>query len=176
MKYRNFSLVLFPILTACLALAQTSNTAPRNGAREYVFSVPAAQAWFDTNLDLQPGDRAHVVGGVIDCDGPRPTEKLDVPLPSAPVGALLAKLHADAAPIVATPDADLPVIDPSHLYLGVNGWRCSGKIPAKVIIQRRTGWPRFASRFWALTWDQEYSCGVRAAPPFAVFEGWASEL
>ena len=132
-----FALAVLTVLTACLTLAQNSTTPSRTAAHEYFFSVPASQIWFDTNIDLHPGDRVHIIGGVIDCAGPTSSEKLDVPAPSAPVGALLAKLHAEAEPVLATPDADLPVIDLSHLYLGVNGWRCPGKIPAKVTVERR---------------------------------------
>lgn len=64
------------------------------------------------------------------------TEQAHLPLPSAPAGALLAKLHAEAKPVLATPEAELPVIDPSHLYLGVNGWQCTGKLPARVHIEK----------------------------------------
>ena len=76
-------------------------------------------------------------GAVINCAGPTPTEKLHLPLASAPGGALLAKLHAEAEPVLASPDAEFPIIDRSHLYLGVNGWRCPGKIPAKVHVEHR---------------------------------------
>ncbi|MGC2193312.1 MAG: hypothetical protein WA628_01465 [Terriglobales bacterium] len=52
----------------------------------------------------------------------------------APGGALLAKFHGETPPILASLDAALPIVDPSHLYLGVNGWRCHGTLPAKVHI------------------------------------------
>jgi hypothetical protein len=55
-----------------------------------------------------------------------------LPPPSGPAGALLAKLQPEAKPVVASPDAELPVIASSHLYLGVNGWQCSGKLLARV--------------------------------------------
>ena len=104
---------------------------------DYSFTVAAHKVWIDTGLDLKPGDRIHVYGGVIACGGPSPREKQHLPLPSAPGGALIAKLHAEAEPILATPDADLPILTPSHLYLGVNGWQCSGSIPAKVHVEGR---------------------------------------
>jgi hypothetical protein len=103
-------------------------------AKDYSFSVPAHEVWIDTGLDLQPGQLVHVYGGVIACGGPAPSEKETLPLPSAPAGALLAKLHPDAKPVLATPDAELPVIDPSHLYLGINHTYCSGSALAKVHV------------------------------------------
>ena len=132
-----FSLATSTLLNVCLIFAQNSTTPPRTAAaQDYSFSVPASRVWFDTNIDLYPGDRVHISGAVISCAGPPPRDKIDLPLPSAPVGALLIKLHADADPILATPDADFPIIDPSHLYLGVNGVRCPGTIPAKVHVER----------------------------------------
>jgi hypothetical protein len=104
-------------------------------ARDYSFSVPASEVWTDTGLDLQPGQLVHIYGGVIACGGPAPSEKSTLPLPSAPAGTLLAKLHAEAKPVLATPDAELPVTDPSHLYLGVNRSSCSGSLLAKVHVQ-----------------------------------------
>jgi hypothetical protein len=90
----------------------------------------------DTGLDLHTGDRVFVYGGVLGCGGPSLTEKAHLPLPSGPAGALLAKLQPEAEPVVASPDAELPVIGSSHLYLGVNGWRCTGKLPARVHIEK----------------------------------------
>lgn len=123
-------------LLASLLLAQSSKTAPKKSApqQDYSFTVAASQVWTDTGLDLEPGDRVHIYGLVMACEGPTPSEKAHLPLPSAPGGALLAKVHLDMAPILASPDADLPILDPSHLYLGVNGWHCHGTIPAKVHV------------------------------------------
>jgi hypothetical protein len=53
----------------------------------------------------------------------------------APGGALLVKLQPEATPILASPDADLPIHVPSHLYLGVNGWQSHGTIPARVHVE-----------------------------------------
>jgi hypothetical protein len=110
--------------------------------KDYSFSVPAELVWMDTGIDLSAGDRVHISGGILDCAGPYPSEKAHLPLPSAPGGALIAKVHAEAAPVLATPDAELPVIDPSHLYLGVNAWQCHGKLPAKVHIEPHQAAPQ----------------------------------
>jgi hypothetical protein len=51
------------------------------------------------------------------------------------MGALLAKLHADGAPLLATPDGQFSIQEPSHLYLGVNAQSCSGTLPVKVHVE-----------------------------------------
>jgi hypothetical protein len=97
--------------------------------KNYSFTVEANQIWTDTGLDLDQGDRLHVSGAVIACEGPSPSEKAHLPLPSAPGGALLVKLHAEATPIPAAPDADLPIVGPSHLYLGAIAGTVTGPFP-----------------------------------------------
>jgi hypothetical protein len=118
-----------------LATAQ-AQPAAKAGSTDYEFIVVASQVWIDTGLDLDPGDRISVRGGILACENRTPSEKAHLPLPSAPGGSLLLKLHAEANPILASPDADIPIVDPSHVYLGVNGWRCHGKIGAKVRVKR----------------------------------------
>ncbi len=93
--------------------------------------------WSDTGIDLNPGDRIHIYGPITACEGPVRDEKEHLILPTAPAGALLAKLHLEAAPISASPDADVPVIDRSHLYLAVNDLNCHGTIPVRVHVDRR---------------------------------------
>jgi len=121
---------------AWLMLAQTSGppTQKATPPSNYTFKVTASQVWTDTGIDLEGGDRVHIYGTVMACEGPKPSEKAHLPLPSAPGGALLAKLHGEAAPILASPDADIPIVDIAHLYLGVNGWTCHGTINAKVHV------------------------------------------
>ena len=124
------------LLLVSLVLAQSPKTDPKKSAppQDYSFKVTASQVWTDTGLDLEAGDRVHVYGTVTACEGPTPSEKAHLPLPSAPGGSLLVKVHAETTPILASPDADLPILDASHLYLGVNGWHCHGTIPAKVHV------------------------------------------
>jgi hypothetical protein len=123
------------LLTALL-FAQSSKTSPKKSApQDYVFTVAASQVWTDTGLTLDAGDRVHIYGTVMACEGVTPREKAHLPMPSAPGGALLAKVHLEMAPILASPDADLPILNSSHLYLGVNGWHCHGTIPAKVHVE-----------------------------------------
>ena len=96
--------------------------------------VPASQEWFDTEIDLQPGELVYVSGGAIFCRA-KTGDQQNLPLPSAQVGALLAKVELGARPVSAILGAELPVIVPGRLYLGVNGANCTGKLPAKVHVE-----------------------------------------
>jgi hypothetical protein len=116
-------------------LAQKSQNTSGTKTRDYSFVVPASQGWFDTGLDLQPGELVHVYGGAIACGGTTGDQQ-SLPLPSAQVGALLAKVELGAQPVSAILGAELPVVVPGRLYLGVNGANCSGKLPAKVHVER----------------------------------------
>jgi len=123
------------LLLAGNGLAQNSKAPLRKPLpRDYSFTVVTERVWTDTGLDLQHGDRVHVYGAVVACEGQTPSEKGHLPLPSAPAGSLLLKLHGEANPILASPDADLPIIENSRLYLGINGWHCHGSIVAKVRV------------------------------------------
>ena len=124
-----FALLMF----AWAALAQNQKSTPSK-VQDYSFTISTERVWTDTALDLEPGDRLHVYGAVVACEGQTPSEKAHLPLPSAPAGSLLLKLHGEAGPILASPDADMPIIENSHLYLGVNGWHCHGTITAKVHV------------------------------------------
>ena len=112
------------------AAPATPHAAPHS---DYTFRVSASR-WTDTGINLNPGDRVHISGGVLDCQGPAYQEKAHVPVASAPAGALLVKLHMEEAGVSASPDAELPVMDPSHLYLGVNCEFHNGTTIAKVHV------------------------------------------
>jgi len=130
-------LIAFMLLwQPCSILAQSSNNAPTSTeSRDYTFNVSANRLWTDTALDLHSGDRVHITGAVMACEGPVPGEKLHLILPTAPAGALIAKLNLEEPPVNASPDLDAPIVAPSHLYLGVNGWHCHGQIPVKVQVE-----------------------------------------
>ena len=121
------------VVVASTAFAQTPKPASPKAA-DYSFTITTEHVWTDTGLDIEPGDRVHIYGAVVACEGQTPSEKAHLPLPSAPAGALLLKLHGEAGPILASPDADMPIIENSRLYLGVNGWHCHGTIVAKVHV------------------------------------------
>ena len=132
------SIALFACLIVSSAAAQQSTNPAKTDllAKDYSFNIDAKHVWLDTQLDIPKGDLVHVYGGVLACTVLSPEKPL-LPLPSAPVGVLLMKLHAEDKPVVATPDAELPALDnASRLYLGVNGSQCSGKLQAKVQIEK----------------------------------------
>ncbi|MFY9793986.1 MAG: hypothetical protein WA474_19935 [Candidatus Sulfotelmatobacter sp.] len=132
------SIALFTFLVVPSVAAQQSTTPPKTNleAKDYTFNIDAKHVWLDTGLSIAKGDLVHVYGGVLACTVLSPEKPL-LPLPSAPVGMLLMKLHAEDKPVLATPDAELPAIDnASRLYLGVNGAQCSGKLSARVHIEK----------------------------------------
>ena len=126
---------LLSLLTPSFVMCQTTRTPSIQVLLgEYSFEVRTGEQWTDTGLDLQRGDKIHVTGNVTACEGPWDSKEHLV-LRSAPAGALLVKLHLEAAPIAASPDAELPIQNASHLYLGVNAWQCHTTIPVKVQVQ-----------------------------------------
>lgn len=131
-------LSLAVMLVSSALLSQNSNPSNKSGTtQDYSFKIPANHLWTDTGVDLHPGERLHVSGAVTDCGTTRPQGKSHLLLPSAPAGALLAKVDLAGPPMAASTDIDIPIINPSHLYLGVNGYQCSGSIPVKVRVERR---------------------------------------
>ena len=127
--------ILFSLLV--YASAQISKPAAPK-PQDYSYKVSTERVWTDTGLDFERGDRLHVYGAVVACEGQTPSEKAHLPLPSAPAGALLVKLHGEAGPILASPDADIPIVENARLYLGVNGWHCHGTITARVHVEWRS--------------------------------------
>lgn len=125
------------LLLAILILSSPllSQTKPQPH-QDYSFRVKADRLWTDTGLDLHPHDRIHITGAVTTCQSLGPNEKQHLILSSAPVGALLATLHPEGKPLSASTDLDVPIIDPSHLYLGINGWQCNDIVPVKVHVDR----------------------------------------
>jgi hypothetical protein len=129
------------LILASASMAQNSQQpAKSSGApeprRDYSFTVVASRVWTDTGLDLRPGELVHVTGGVFDCRAVETQHQESLPLPSARPGIVLMKVHKDGKPIPATPDGEVGIMDPSHLYLGVNGAYCTGSIVAKVHVSR----------------------------------------
>ena len=99
-------------------------------AQDFTYQVSSAQNWTDTGLDLQSGDDLQIsqsaaasASNNLAC-GQRlasgtPAQPADLPLPSAPEGALIARLHAQGAlPVLV--GTDLHIDESSHLFLGLN--------------------------------------------------------
>ncbi len=134
-------LVALMLSASCLS-AQTGSATP-----ELTIQVSPAQPWTDTGLDLQSGDVVKISAaaappassGGLSCD-PKGLSSVaqsgDLPLPSAPAGALIARLHAqDALPMLVGASGELHIEEPSHLLLGMNvSWAppCQGDFSVKV--------------------------------------------
>jgi len=129
-------------------------------AQDYTFQVPSdpsgqasmSQAWIDTGLELQPGDvlqiagtaassgvpDRHALAGAAACEpaGVAGSATANLPLPGAPQGALIARLHAQgAAPILVGASNELHIEESSRLYLGMNftgAPSCQGGLSVKV--------------------------------------------
>ena len=105
-------------------------------AQDLSFQIPTTQAWTDTGLDLHAGAVLNVSANapspdiaiadadatICDPKGASGTSSTSgLPLPSAPAGALIARLHAHgAAPIFVGSGTELRIDQASHLYLGIN--------------------------------------------------------
>ncbi len=133
--------ILFLILPSFIT-AQAQST-PKE---EQTFQISAAQPWTDTGMDLQSGDIVKITAtsaepaqGTPACDPKGITGVAatgDLPLPAAPSGALIAKLRAQgAAPVLVAASLEIKVVEPSHLFLGMNAAGtppCQGSLSVKV--------------------------------------------
>jgi LssY C-terminus len=118
-KFQNLCAAL--LTCAALLSAQTTTT-----AQNYNVQVSNAQPWTDTGLDLKAGDAVEISlvsapARPSGCDTSA-SQTADLPLPSAPAGALLARLHSQGAtPLQINLNQPLHLDEASHLYLGFNG-------------------------------------------------------
>ena len=105
---------------------------------DYNFTVTTEQPWTDTGLDLQTGEVLQISAGISGC-GPQTSgdaaPEANLPLPSAPAGSLIARLHSQgAAPLLIGLKKDLTIEEPGHLYLGVNGTSCAASFAVKIHV------------------------------------------
>jgi len=121
---RQWTLLLAALVfCAFQASAQTA-------AQHFTFQIYDAQAWTDTGLDLQSGDVLQISAAASAPAFSNPpacvpegvgAATADLPLPSAPAGAVIARLHAQgAAPVLVGASTKLRIEEPSHLFLGMN--------------------------------------------------------
>ena len=105
---------------------------------DYNFTVTTGQPWTDTALDLQTGEVLQISASVSGCAPQASGEAApepNLPLPSAPAGSLIARLHSQgAAPLLIGLKKDLTIEEPGHLYLGVNGTSCAASFAVKIHI------------------------------------------
>jgi hypothetical protein len=140
MKSRRETIRLVSVLAVALAAISQSasqvapGTASAGADHSFIISTPAT-AWTDTGLDLGTGDVVQISASEAGCGQPAGGGERTLPLPSAPPGSLIARLHAQgAAPLPAENGKAIPIEEPSHLYLGVNGGNCAGSLQVKVHI------------------------------------------
>jgi len=134
------------ISSALYLAAQSTSQSPLE------FQVTPAQAWTDTGLDLQSGDvvkisaasslSAAISSSTPVCDpagSSGATSSANLPLPTAPPGALIARLNQGSAPVLIAASNELRINGASHLFLGMN---ISGPPPCQggftVNVQRTT--------------------------------------
>jgi hypothetical protein len=144
MKYDSFKSVIVLAILLCLPYASAQKN---SSSQDFTFVVSSALPWTDTALDLQTGDRLEISASGADSSSGTPacepkgvsgnaTQTGDMPLPSAPAGALIARLHAHgASPVLVASGAQLHIASPSHLFLGMNfagTGLCQGALTVKV--------------------------------------------
>jgi len=140
-----------PLLLTLLCLSRLGAQVTLS-AQTFTVQVSTAQAWTDSGLDLQSGDvldlsaaassDQRAASGAPACDPKGVTatasQTADLPLPSAPAGALIARLHAHgAAPVLVGVSREFHVTEPSHLTLGMNSSGtplCQGTLAVTVRV------------------------------------------
>jgi len=135
-----------PILLITILLCGASQLAAQvtTTAQTITVQVTTARAWTDSGLDLQSGDVVEISVGVSSdlaasglpaCDPKGVTsgaKSADLPLSSAPAGALIARLHAQgASPLLVGASSQFHITEPSHLMLGMN---ISGTAPCQGVL------------------------------------------
>lgn len=143
--FKRSTLLWISLLCAPVAGAQSSS--------EHNFQISAAQVWTDTGIDLQSGDVVqistksgsavldrHALPGIPSCDarGIGSSGAADLPLPAAPTGALIGRLHEQGAePVLIGATTELRIEEVSHLFLGMNfngAQTCQGLLKVKVLV------------------------------------------
>jgi LssY C-terminus len=127
---------LASLLGSTAAVGQ--NAARTDGpSQDRHFDVSTKLPWTDTGLDLVSGEVLQIKATGTACTGQTPTSSAarTLPLPSAPVGALLARLHSQGGePLQVDTSKEIKIEEPGHLSLGVNGANCSGSYSVDVSI------------------------------------------
>jgi len=130
-------------LGVCQGIAQTVPSAPAATGNDYTFDVSTTQPWTDTGVDLQTGDVLEIsASGAKICDpqGVSGASAQGLPVSSALPGALIAKLQAQAVPVLVGSSQEVKVDAPGHLFLGINTGEkppCKGSFAVKVHRQEQ---------------------------------------
>lgn len=125
---KRVALLVAAVLCGTPAISQDSVP-----STDFHFAVSAKPEWLDTHLDLVSGEVVQI--SVKDSNCSPPTSAGALPLPSAPSGALLARLHAQGAePVLVGSSKEIKVEEPGHLFLGVNGDACAVSFSVDVHV------------------------------------------
>jgi LssY C-terminus len=134
---------LFVIVFSLLVVVQLGFAQTAAPPADRSISVPTTQPWTDAGVDLKAGDVVNLsVASSASADSCNPLGQGDptsnLPVPSSPPGALIAKLSAqDASPVAVGSTKLIPVSQPGRLFLGVNAAGappCKGVFDVKVRI------------------------------------------
>ena len=131
--------VALGLASALCGTAAVGQNAAQTAAlsEDHHFDVSTKLPWTDTGLELVTGEVLQIKATGTACMGQTPTSSAasTLPLPSAPVGALLARLHSQGAePLQVDTSKEIKIEEPGHLSLGVNSTSCTGSFSVDVHI------------------------------------------
>lgn len=182
---------------AAFALASAMSAAPpalcQNASQSAVprhdfhFDVSTKPDWTDTGLDLITGEVLQITASGSACTGQTASSAVTdaLPLPSAPLGALLARLHSQGAELFSVgTNRELKIEEAGHLFLAVNGMGCAVSFSVEVHIvppadsSQATGSAKdlksklaTAAQIWLQGQLGNSSTSSRANPSTAISEG-----
>jgi LssY C-terminus len=138
-------LLLSAVVICCFNLPgfAQSNTPSAPAAKDYSYTVSTTQSWTDTKLQLQAGQELTITASTDkSCDPQGVTsaasEGQGLPVPNAAPGALIAKLAAQATPVLVGGSKTIAVDSPGDLFFGVNATGkppCNGSFKVSVQVQ-----------------------------------------
>lgn len=116
-------------------------------AQELSYTVPTAQAWTDTGMDLAAGSVLSITASAAPSAGCDPAGVQDnaaknLPMPAGLPGALLARLQANGPALFVGTGQEFHVSEAGHLWFGVNASGpapCQGSFAVKVKVASVTG-------------------------------------
>lgn len=174
-----FSVLLSTILISIQVWAQSTP-----GDQNLTFQISGAKPWVDTGIDLQAGDVVKIsasavptgqsVSDVPSCNpvgvATASSNSTALPLPGAPLAALIARLHGETStPVLIGNATELQIDQASHLLLGMNTAAssvCQGGLAVQVQRIRAGSLPATQSPQQATRGQQLKSQVLNAAQIF----------
>ena len=112
-------------------------------AQDYKFTISTAQPWTDTGVDLPAASTVAISASSAGGNGCDPagvssaSTTPNLPVPSSPPGALIARVQENGTPSAVGANQELRVPEAGHLFLGINAQGappCRGSFAVKVHI------------------------------------------